>query len=722
MANESESICGGLTTPVPTLTETNIFQLSPAAATNEVPPSTTPIPEDNPHASHIVMGCVSPTSSPVKQEHIPLESEIGARVYSRETMLSRVNNEIIKKATTANVFPRPTRSSARTACAAPSTFRCLVPGSLQREIGRTHNICKLADQVRGILGKVTPQKYEAVKEELLNLPIRQSTDADIEEVVATFFKKAINPEDSLILDLYVRLIVDLLEFVTRREEEEKGDKQREKESGVVVAAERSVALNFRLQLVGPLSEARSWKACRTNSEEIKPRMLRDELNASLCLLGTLYVRNFVHDAIVHFALCRLLSNKKKTQPHEIEMFCVLFKMVGPHHGPKLKESFPAFIDSIKELMRTFPDKRVCILLQNCVELHEGGWKESKNLAVPVPDARNAPNTPVQPINRGASANTNKRHFARVAYLPKQSSGNLIVVGDLHGCLAEFEAILQKTQYDPSKDRLVIIGDLVCKGYDSVGVVKRCMALRARAVLGNYDATLLGAIHRLECGNVNPRDPVVKLAAQFPTECAAWLRQLPHIIRVPQYNVILVHAGINPRYPIDQQDSWEVTHMRKVMYNGEIRAKSEAGTLWGELWHGPETIVFGHDARSGLQNLPYAKGIDSGCVGGGELTAILFPARELVSVPGWQGPGRGIDEESATPSESNYRQPSSSSEPRASPPKVLPDPPLPTDALMRLSLAPSVDQATASARSSPSVTPVTTPKGRTCLLSTPPLPV
>ncbi len=702
MANESES-------------ETNIFQLSPAAATKQAPPSTTPIAEDNPHASLIAMGCTSPKSSPVKQEHIPLESEIGARAYSRETMLSRVNNEIIKKAATANVFPWPTRSSARTACAAPSTFR----------------FCKLADQVRGILGNVTPQKYEAVKEELLNLPFRQSTDADIEEVVATFFKKAINPEDSLFLDLYLRLIVDLLEDVTRKEEEEKRDKQREKESGVVVAAERSVALNFRLQLVDHCQKtfedalscsSEELEGLSDEQREIKTRMLRDELNASLCLLGTLYVRNFVHDAIVHFALCRLLSNKKKPQPHEIEMFCVLFKMVGPHQGPKLKESFPTFIDSMKELMRTFPDKRVCMLLQNCVELHDGGWKESKNLAVPVPDARNAPNTPVQPINRGASANTNKRYFARVVYLPKQSSGNLIVVGDLHGCLAEFEAILQKTQYDPSKDRLVIIGDLVCKGYDSVGVVKRCMALRARAVLGNYDATLLGAIHRLESGNANLRDPVVKLAAQFPTECAAWLRQLPHIIRVPQYNVILVHAGINPRYPIDQQDSWEVTHMRKVMYNGEIRAKSEAGTLWGELWHGPETIVFGHDARSGLQNLPYAKGIDSGCVGGGELTAILFPARELVSVPGWQGPGRGIDEGSTTSSGSNYRQPSSSPEPRASPPMVLPDPPLPTDALMCLSLAPCKDQATTSARSSPSVTPVTTPKGTTCPLSTPPPPV
>ena len=317
------------------------------------------------------------------------------------------------------------------------------------------------------------------------------------------------------------------------------------------------------------------------------------------------------------------------------------------------------------------------------------------------------------VNRGASANNSVARFARVVDLSKQLSGNLIVVGDLHGCLAEFEAILQKTQYDPRKDRLVIIGDLVCKGYDSVGVVKRCMALGALAVLGNYDATLLGAIRSLERGDTNvgqSLDPVVKLAAQFPRDCAAWLRQLPHIIRVPQYNVILVHAGINPRYPLDKQDVWEVTHMRKVMHNGEIRAKSEAGIQWAELWQGPETVVFGHDARSGLQNLPYAKGIDSGCVYGGELTAILFPARVLVSVPGWQGhPRRGIDEESVTPSESNYRQPTSSPEPRAASAVVLPVPLLkPSDVLMHLSLAPSADRAIASGHSTPSVTPLATP--------------
>ena len=83
-------------------------------------------------------------------------------------------------------------------------------------------------------------------------------------------------------------------------------------------------------------------------------------------------------------------------------------------------------------------------------------------------------------------------------------------------------------------------------------------------------------------------------------------------------------------PLEQQEREHLLTLRSITNEGEPSKKSK-GMPWASQWRGPERMVFGHDAVRGLQEYAYATGLDTGCVYGGELTALVLPERKLVSV-------------------------------------------------------------------------------------------
>jgi hypothetical protein len=209
----------------------------------------------------------------------------------------------------------------------------------------------------------------------------------------------------------------------------------------------------------------------------------------------------------------------------------------------------------------------------------------------------------------------------------------IVVGDVHGCLAELQDLLRATGHRGG-DRLVLVGDLVAKGPDSAGVLALLREEKALAVLGNHDAHALAARNAVAAGDEvkrERRDVVDTLTAAD----WAYLEALPLFLRLgperrggPQTAV--VHAGAVPGLPLERQDRETFLTLRSVRADGTPSKRIE-GTPWAALWTGPERLVFGHDAVRGLQQHPFATGLDTGCVYGGKLTALVLPERRLVSV-------------------------------------------------------------------------------------------
>lgn len=206
----------------------------------------------------------------------------------------------------------------------------------------------------------------------------------------------------------------------------------------------------------------------------------------------------------------------------------------------------------------------------------------------------------------------------------------LFIGDVHGCARELDALLEKCAWRPG-DRVVLVGDLVAKGPDSAGVVRRARELGALAVRGNHDEHVL----RWHEGRMPPGKELKPAHRQvletLSPEDWDYLAALPLYRRFPELNVVAVHGGVVPGVPLEAQRDEDLLNLRSITPEGRPSKRLEAGTPWASHWKGPELIIFGHDAVRGLQRHPYAIGLDSGCVYGKELTAYVLPEGRFYSV-------------------------------------------------------------------------------------------
>jgi len=189
---------------------------------------------------------------------------------------------------------------------------------------------------------------------------------------------------------------------------------------------------------------------------------------------------------------------------------------------------------------------------------------------------------------------------------------LAIIGDVHGCIDELDELLAKLD-----DRQVVfVGDLVRKGPDSKRVVHRAIRIGALTVKGNHDFYAL-------------KDGKNKL--DLSKEELDYLRSAPVFLRFRELNLIVVHAGLLPAVAPEAQNPMDLMTMRNIDDAGKPTTSHKDGVPWVNQWTGPEHVVFGHDAKRGLQRGSLYTGLDTGCVYGGKLTALLVPEMRLVHV-------------------------------------------------------------------------------------------
>jgi hypothetical protein len=192
----------------------------------------------------------------------------------------------------------------------------------------------------------------------------------------------------------------------------------------------------------------------------------------------------------------------------------------------------------------------------------------------------------------------------------------IIVGDVHGCAGELERMLKRVNF-ASGDHLVLVGDLIARGPDSRGVLRIARETGASFVRGNHEDRVL-ALQDERTSHL----PHARLARELGNADLKLLDEAPLWLALEEHNVIVVHAGIRPDLGMYAQHDHDLMTLRHVK-------RGETQTLWGAVYPGPTHVVFGHHALAGLQLHPFATGLDTGCVYGKMLTALVLSEGEPV---------------------------------------------------------------------------------------------
>ncbi|MCX5864717.1 MAG: metallophosphoesterase [Deltaproteobacteria bacterium] len=208
-------------------------------------------------------------------------------------------------------------------------------------------------------------------------------------------------------------------------------------------------------------------------------------------------------------------------------------------------------------------------------------------------------------------------------------GRIFAIGDIHGCAAKLELLLNRLPFDRTHDTLVFLGDYLDRGPDARGVLDQLCRLRADGVriiplMGNHeyllleyhrsaDQALLPYLRRLGLENTLESYGGASLSALtslgfMPKEHRDFLVALRPYWETEEY--IFVHAGLRHDQPLAEQDISDLCEVREPFLSQE----RDYG----------KRVIFGHTPFATPLLTPFRTGIDTGAVYGNLLTAVELP--------------------------------------------------------------------------------------------------
>ena len=236
-------------------------------------------------------------------------------------------------------------------------------------------------------------------------------------------------------------------------------------------------------------------------------------------------------------------------------------------------------------------------------------------------------------------------------------GPFDIIGDVHGCFDELVILLERLGYEfggrpgaggehgftvthPQGRKAVFLGDLVDRGPGVARVIRLVMDMvrdgTALCVAGNHESKLVRKLRgrnvQISHGLAESLEQLEMEPPEFRQQADAFLDGLISHYVLDDGNLVVAHAGMKPEY-----QGRASARVRDFCLYGETTGETDEFGLpvrynWAAEYRGRAAVVYGHTPVAEPAWLNNTINIDTGCVFGGELTALRYPEQELISVP------------------------------------------------------------------------------------------